>query len=312
MPTNTGEERKSYLTQITSELPAFLDILLNYEILEHIRGQRTGVQSDINPDLANRKEESVPEIVLIELIQGAFKAGIIRSADEPWRGAAMELHGRLTDAECPNWRVAADRFGGARSMGVFLARLAEQSDHFAKKIPGADRARRPAPRVRHLHAAPTRRRTRTPMSQKLYTPEQVAEYLGISVYTLSALIRSKQIACCRVGGCKRITEAQVEQYLKLAASRPPRKYRRHPPIPADLSPVWQQLTDIALAECPLLAPCMQDATLVSINKQSRIVTVNAHTAEAALAIDARPNKAAIQRHLRVLFSYPLRLSVTCL
>jgi excisionase family DNA binding protein len=150
------------------------------------------------------------------------------------------------------------------------------------------------------------------MIQPLFTPDQVAEYLGVSAHTVNALIRSKQLGCCRVATLKRVTQAQIDQYLKLAASRPPRKYRRHPPIPADLSPVWQQLTDIALAESPLLAPFMQDATLVSINKQSRIVTVNAHTAEAALAIDARPNKAAIQRHLRVIFSYPLRLSVTCL
>lgn len=133
MPTNTSDERAAYLTQITSELPAFLEMLLNHEIPEHIRGQRTGVQSYINPKIADRMEESAPEIILVELIQGAFKAGIIHTRINPWRGTAMELHGQLTDNECPNWRVAADRFGGARSMGVYLARLAEQSDHYADK-----------------------------------------------------------------------------------------------------------------------------------------------------------------------------------
>ncbi len=145
MPRNTSEERAAYLAQVTSELPAFLDMLLNYKIPEHIRGQRTGVKSYINPELADHMEETAPEIMLVELIQGAFKAGVIHASNDPWRGTALELHGKLTDIECPNWRVAADRFGGARSMGVYLGRLAEQSAHFAAKY-----------RVRINRAAPRR------------------------------------------------------------------------------------------------------------------------------------------------------------
>lgn len=160
MPTNTGEERAAYLAQITSELPAFLQMLLHYEIPPAIQGQRTGVESYINPVLANRMEESAPEIVLIELIQGAFKAGLIHSGNEPWRGTAMELHGKLTAIECPNWRVAADRFGGARSMGIYLARLAEQSHHYATKY-----------RIRINRAAPRRGYTTYTLLQLADEPE---------------------------------------------------------------------------------------------------------------------------------------------
>ncbi len=148
------------------------------------------------------------------------------------------------------------------------------------------------------------------MTQKLYTPEQVAEYLGISVYTVSGLIRSKQLGCCRVAGVKRITEGQLEQYLKLAASRPPRKHRRLPPIPDDLGPVWQQLSDMALKHQPLLAPFMAEATLLGINKQALTATVNAHTTGAAEALNVKPNRLALQRHLRNLFCYKLQLCVT--
>jgi len=45
------------------------------------------------------------------------------------------------------------------------------------------------------------------MTQQLYTPDDVAHYLGISLHTVSGLIRSKQLGCCRFGGLKQITEA---------------------------------------------------------------------------------------------------------
>lgn len=150
------------------------------------------------------------------------------------------------------------------------------------------------------------------MTQQLYTPDDVAHYLGISLYTVSGLIRSKQLGCCRVGGLKRITEAQVDQYLKLAASRPPRKKRVLPPIPSDLTQVWEQLTTVAHKQRPLLAPFMADATLLSIHKPSLTATVKAHTPQAAEMIAHKPNRLALQEHLRNLFCCKLRISVTSL
>ncbi len=149
------------------------------------------------------------------------------------------------------------------------------------------------------------------MTQKLYTPEDVAHYLGISEYTVSGLIRSKQLGCCRIGGVRRITEAQVDQYIKLAASRPPRKKRVLPPIPEDLAPVWEQLTAAAHKQKPLLAPFMADATLVSIHKQSLTATVQAHTPQAAEMIAHKPNRLALQEYLRNLFCCKLKICITC-
>ena len=45
------------------------------------------------------------------------------------------------------------------------------------------------------------------MTQKLYTPEQVAEYLGVSSHKVACLLRSKQLGCAYVGSARRITDA---------------------------------------------------------------------------------------------------------
>ena len=43
------------------------------------------------------------------------------------------------------------------------------------------------------------------MTQKLYTPEQVAEYLGVSPHKVASLLRSKQLGCAYVVYACRIT-----------------------------------------------------------------------------------------------------------
>ena len=134
------------------------------------------------------------------------------------------------------------------------------------------------------------------MTQKLYTPDEVADYLKVTPSKVSKLLRSKQLGCAYVGSVRRITEAHVVEYLKLSAARPPRKHRPRPPIPADLGPVWQRLTEISLRNYPLLAPFMSDATLASIDTKTRIASVTTTTEAATIVImaDKKPLRASAQ------------------
>jgi excisionase family DNA binding protein len=149
------------------------------------------------------------------------------------------------------------------------------------------------------------------MTQKLYTPEQVAEYLGVSSHKVACLLRSKQLGCAYVGSARRITEGHITQYLQLAASRSPRKRRPRPEIPADLAPVWARLTELAVKNHPLIAPFVQEATLERINPKARLAEVSTRSAAAATVLMAGQNRYALQRHLRSIFHRPLMLCITC-
>jgi excisionase family DNA binding protein len=149
------------------------------------------------------------------------------------------------------------------------------------------------------------------MTQTLYTPEQVAEYLMVSPSKVAKLLRSRQLGCAYVGSVRRVTEAHIAEYIKLAASRPPRKRRARPSIPTDLAPVWQRLSEIALQNYPLLAPFMQEAKLASIDTRTRIATVTTVTEHAATVIMADQNRYALQRCLRTIFMRHLLIRVTC-
>jgi len=149
------------------------------------------------------------------------------------------------------------------------------------------------------------------MTQPLFTPEQVAEYLKVRPSKVVKLLRSKQLGCAYVGSARRITEAHIAEYLKLAASRPPRKRRPRPLIPTDLAPVWERLSDIAVKNYPLLSPFMLEATLASIDTKTRIAAVTTATKEAATVIMANRNRYALQRSLHTIFQRPLMIRATC-
>jgi excisionase family DNA binding protein len=149
------------------------------------------------------------------------------------------------------------------------------------------------------------------MIQKLYTPEQVAEYLGVSSNKVACLLRSRQLGCAYVGAARRITESHITQYLQLAASRSPRKRRPRPPIPADLACLWAQLTERVVKNDPLMAPFMEEATLESINPKARIAAVHTRTAAAAMVLMAEKNRYALQRYLRAFLMRPLMIRATC-
>jgi excisionase family DNA binding protein len=49
---------------------------------------------------------------------------------------------------------------------------------------------------------------------KLYTSDEVCEYLGIKRSTLRSMVSSGKIVCIRVGRTPRFTEEQIRDYLE--------------------------------------------------------------------------------------------------
>ena len=135
MPTSTDTERAAYCAAIAEELPHLVADLEDWEVPEHLRQTRTGVRSYLNPVCFRKLQHNNPELILAELIQAAISAFVL-VADEGriWRGTALELSGRLTHSECPNWRKAADLLSSPRSTGIYLGRIAENWEHFAKEF----------------------------------------------------------------------------------------------------------------------------------------------------------------------------------
>ena len=113
--------------------------------------------------------------------------------------------------------------------------------------------------------------------------------------------------------CSRVKIRQLRHTRPLnpRSPRPPRKRRPRTQIPLELSPLWQQLVDVALANHPHLAPFMSDATLTRIDAKRRTAFVIANTEAAATVLMAEPNRYAIQRGLRTIFKRPLVVRVSC-
>jgi hypothetical protein len=135
MPTDTEAERVAYCAAVQAELPHLIADLEDWEIPPHLKHARTGVKSYVNPVSYERLEQNKPELMLAELIQGAITASILHADDgRLWQGTALELHGRLTHQDCPNWRRAIDLLSSPRSTGIYLGRIAEHWEHFAEKF----------------------------------------------------------------------------------------------------------------------------------------------------------------------------------
>jgi hypothetical protein len=133
MPTGTEEERDAYCSTVVAELSHMVADLEEWDIPQHLLHPRTGVRSYVNPVCYRRLEQNNPEILLAELIQGAISACVLRADEgQVWQGTALELHGRLTQSECPNWRKAVELLSSPRSTGIYLGRITENTEHFSK------------------------------------------------------------------------------------------------------------------------------------------------------------------------------------
>ena len=89
MPTETAEEQELFWAQLVSEIPAFLDWLLNvYEIPEALRNRRYTVKTWHHPVLREALEELSKEAEFLALIDDALEWPI-RTA--PWQGTSSQL-----------------------------------------------------------------------------------------------------------------------------------------------------------------------------------------------------------------------------
>jgi hypothetical protein len=126
MPTRTPAERKAYWDKLVSELPAFMDHLLNWNIPEEMRSERFGITHYHHPEIRKAIDAIAPETRMLELIDRT----ILRGKSVPWEGMSAELQAVL-ETEAPVEASALFSFDSAA--GTYLGKL-------AKKLP--DRVQR--------------------------------------------------------------------------------------------------------------------------------------------------------------------------
>jgi hypothetical protein len=127
MPTETGEERERFWQTLLSELPAFVDWLLAWEIPEALRSARFGVRHFHHPDLLRAIDDLSPERRLLELIDAELFGGSATAAEvSPWEGKAEQLEKRLTGSESRSAYEARRVLSYNTACGVYLGRLAKK------------------------------------------------------------------------------------------------------------------------------------------------------------------------------------------
>lgn len=130
MPTRTTTERNAFWATLISEVPAFVNFLLNYEIPPELAEERFGIASFHHPTLVRAINELSPEQQLAELIDIA----ILNDRSE-WEGAAADLKSIFMSAESAYVRDTAKKLLDWPSAAAnYLRRLQTQDpEHFQYK-----------------------------------------------------------------------------------------------------------------------------------------------------------------------------------
>ena len=110
------------------------------------------------------------------------------------------------------------------------------------------------------------------MTQKLYTPDQVAEYLGVCTQTVRRLTHRKLLGCIYIGNLSRFTQGHIDEFLKSAAKRVPRK-RDTPPLPVNLNIAWNTVSEEIREREPLLWIAIEHTELVELDRRRRVAIV---------------------------------------
>jgi hypothetical protein len=129
MDVRTSEQKEVFYKKLVSELPAFLDFLLNtFQLPSEWQDDRFGVKSFHHPDLILALEELAPATHLLSLIDIADiwtrydKATGIPCVTNPWQGTALELRTLLL-AHPKTQRDANRILGWTNACGQYLADL---------------------------------------------------------------------------------------------------------------------------------------------------------------------------------------------
>jgi hypothetical protein len=126
MPTRTPAERKAFWDKLVSELPAFVDFLLTWDIPKEKRSERFGITHYHHPEIRKAIDAVSPETRMLELIDRTVLSG--KSA--PWEGTAAELQTALESAEPVQARALFDYNSAA---GTYLGRLAKNVSNRVEK-----------------------------------------------------------------------------------------------------------------------------------------------------------------------------------
>ena len=122
-PTGTPELRAAYWLRLTSELPAFIHYLTQWQIPHELADERFGVKHFHHPELLCALESLAPETKLLELIDRELWSGHCRTS---WVGTAGELETLLRkDGSSVRFEVQRLLTWGS-ACGAYLARLAEK------------------------------------------------------------------------------------------------------------------------------------------------------------------------------------------
>ncbi len=131
MPTDDGEQQAKFRETLLSELPAFLDWLLNdYEIPAEFRDSRFVVKTWHHPEIRAELEKLSPEAQLLEMIDEILW-------DEPkrknWTGTAKALRQRLQN-DTRTKSEANKLLNTNISTGMLLGNLAKKSPNRVEKL----------------------------------------------------------------------------------------------------------------------------------------------------------------------------------
>jgi hypothetical protein len=128
MPTATLQQRDLFWETLVSELPAFLDFLLQWQIPWRLQSERFGITHFHHPEILEELDSLSPEFKLLTLIDDQIFGDIEDNQD--WGPHPAETLERcLTRPESPCQKEASRLFTFNTACGVYLGRL-------KKKFPG--------------------------------------------------------------------------------------------------------------------------------------------------------------------------------
>ena len=147
------------------------------------------------------------------------------------------------------------------------------------------------------------------MTQKLYTPEQVAEYLGVCTQTVRRLTHRKLLGCIYIGSLSRFTQAHLDEFLKSAAKRVPRK-RNTPPLPVDLNTAWGTVSEEIREREPLLWIALEHTELVELDRRRRVAIVRQPRREWLAVLQTDKARYVLQSALQRVLGRTFKIEAT--
>jgi len=130
MPTGTNAERDLFWNQLMSELPAFLDYLVNWEIPEELKKARYGISHFHHPVLLREIDALSPEFRLLAIIDKDLFGNELSST---WLGTSEDLEVFLTQKG--NYQYETRKLlSWNNACGTYLGRLSKKYPaRFVKK-----------------------------------------------------------------------------------------------------------------------------------------------------------------------------------